>query len=57
MYTKAELFDRMCTMLGGRLAEQIIFGSISTGARDDLEKVTGLAYETVCLSLLFFFWS
>jgi ATP-dependent Zn protease len=34
-------------MLGGRISEEINFGSISTGARDDLEKVTGIAYEIV----------
>lgn len=50
LYTKEELFDRMCTLLGGRLAEYVTFGSISTGAKDDLEKVTNLAYDTVCRS-------
>ncbi len=33
--------------LGGRVAESIIFGRISTGARDDLEKVTNLAYSQI----------
>lgn len=47
LYTKDELFDRMCMILGGRISEQLTFGSISTGAKDDLEKVTGLAYELV----------
>src|SRR5688572_4932900 len=37
----------MCVMLGGRVAEEIIFDSTSTGARDDLERVTSLAYDQV----------
>ena len=37
----------MCMTLGGRIAELIIFGKISTGARDDLEKVTKIAYSQV----------
>jgi len=47
LYTRAQLFDQMCVMLGGRLAEEMCFGSISTGARDDLEKVTNIAYQQV----------
>lgn len=47
LYRKHDLFDRMCMMLGGRISEELSFGSISTGARDDLEKVTHLAYELV----------
>eukprot|EP01123_Difflugia_compressa_P006961 TRINITY_DN19396_c0_g1_i1.p1 TRINITY_DN19396_c0_g1~~TRINITY_DN19396_c0_g1_i1.p1 ORF type:complete len:347 (-),score=67.52 TRINITY_DN19396_c0_g1_i1:125-1135(-) len=47
LYTKNQLFHRMCVMLGGRLSEELCFGSISTGASDDLEKVTSLAYEIV----------
>jgi AFG3 family protein len=39
LYTVEQLKDRMCMTLGGRVAEQLIFGKISTGARDDLEKV------------------
>lgn len=35
-----QLFDRMCMMLGGRAAENIKFGRITTGAEDDLKKVT-----------------
>lgn len=42
-----QLMDRMCMTLGGRIAEAIIFGKISTGARDDLEKVTKMAYAQV----------
>ena len=47
LYSKEQLFDRMCMTLGGRVAEQLIFGKLSTGARDDLEKITKLAYSTV----------
>eukprot|EP01125_Pyxidicula_operculata_P010542 TRINITY_DN3466_c0_g1_i1.p1 TRINITY_DN3466_c0_g1~~TRINITY_DN3466_c0_g1_i1.p1 ORF type:complete len:690 (-),score=196.69 TRINITY_DN3466_c0_g1_i1:11-2080(-) len=47
LYSRAQLFHQMCVMLGGRKAEEIIFGSISTGARDDLERVTNLAYQQV----------
>ena len=47
LYSKEELLDRMCMTLGGRVSESLIFGKISTGARDDLEKVTKLAYSQV----------
>ncbi|XP_072278816.1 mitochondrial inner membrane m-AAA protease component AFG3L1-like [Pyxicephalus adspersus] len=47
LYTKEQLFDRMCMMLGGRVAEQIFFGRITTGAQDDLRKVTHTAYSQV----------
>ena len=42
-----KLFDRMCVLFGGRVAEQIIFGKISTGASDDLQKITQLAYSQI----------
>lgn len=47
LYTREQLMDRMCMTLGGRIAEKIIFEKISTGAQDDLEKVTKLAYSQV----------
>lgn len=47
IYTKEQLLDRMCMMLGGRAAESLIFGKITTGAQDDLQKVTKLAYSQV----------
>jgi ATP-dependent Zn protease len=37
----------MCVLFGGRVAEQIIFGRISTGASDDLQKITQLAYSQI----------
>ncbi len=42
-----QLLDRMCMTLGGRAAEQIIFGKISTGAQNDLDQVTKMAYSMV----------
>ncbi|XP_027870807.1 AFG3-like protein 1 [Xiphophorus couchianus] len=42
-----QLFDRMCMMLGGRVAEQVFFRRVSTGSQDDLRKVTQMAYEQV----------
>ncbi|XP_060040951.1 AFG3-like protein 1 isoform X2 [Erinaceus europaeus] len=47
LYTREQLFDRMCTMLGGRVAEQLFFGQITTGAQDDLRKVTQSAYAQI----------
>src|SRR3712207_7569129 len=38
--TRAELLDTMAMTLGGRAAEEIVFGEITTGASNDLEKVT-----------------
>ncbi|MEO6884259.1 MAG: AAA family ATPase, partial [Bacteroidia bacterium] len=45
--TTEQLFDEMCAALGGRAAEEIIFGKISTGALSDLEKITKQAYAMV----------
>ncbi|KAK2854102.1 hypothetical protein Q5P01_006763 [Channa striata] len=47
LFTREQLFDRMCTMLGGRVAEQVFFGQITTGAQDDLRTVTRSAYAQV----------
>ncbi|GLD61710.1 AFG3-like protein 1 [Lates japonicus] len=47
LYSREQLFDRMCMMLGGRVAEQVFFGQITTGAQDDLKKVTQSAYAQV----------
>ena len=44
-----QLQDRMCMTLGGRAAEQIFFGKISTGAQNDLDKVTKMAYSMVTI--------
>ncbi|KAM8762428.1 mitochondrial inner membrane m-AAA protease component AFG3L1-like isoform 2-T2 [Acanthopagrus schlegelii] len=47
LFTQEQLFDRMCMMLGGRVAEQVFFQRITTGAQDDLRKVTQSAYAQV----------
>ncbi len=47
LYQTEQLMDEMCMALGGRAAEDIIFGKISTGALSDLERVTKLAYSIV----------
>ncbi|XP_027015131.2 AFG3-like protein 1 isoform X1 [Tachysurus fulvidraco] len=47
LFTREQLFDRMCVMLGGRVAEQVFFGRITTGAQDDLRKVTQSAYAQI----------
>lgn len=47
LYQKEQLLDSMCMSLGGRAAEEIIFGKISTGALNDLERVTKTAYNIV----------
>merc|ERR1712168_255220 len=47
LYTTEQLFDRMCMTLGGRAAEQIFFKRITTGAQDDLQKVTKSAYAQI----------
>ncbi|XP_042628632.1 AFG3-like protein 2 isoform X2 [Cyprinus carpio] len=47
LYTKEQLLDRMCMTLGGRVSEEIFFGRITTGAQDDLKKVTQSAYAQI----------
>lgn len=47
--TTEQISDEMCSALGGRAAEQLIFGRISTGALSDLEKVTKQAYAMVSI--------
>ncbi|RHN66743.1 putative ATPase, AAA-type, core, peptidase, FtsH [Medicago truncatula] len=49
LMTKEQLFDRTCMALGGRAAEQVLIGTISTGAQDDLEKVTKMTYAQVAV--------
>ncbi|MFZ4262889.1 ATP-dependent zinc metalloprotease FtsH [Sphingobacterium sp. HJSM2_6] len=44
LYTTEQLIDSMCMTMGGRVAEDITFGRISTGAQNDLERITKLAY-------------
>lgn len=47
LMTKSELIDRMCVLLGGRIAEEIIFNEISTGAQNDLARATDIARSMV----------
>jgi cell division protease FtsH len=47
LMTRSELEDRLCVLLGGRVAEEIIFGDVSTGAQDDLQKATDTARSMV----------
>ncbi|MCR6638068.1 MAG: ATP-dependent zinc metalloprotease FtsH [Sporocytophaga sp.] len=49
LYTTEQLFDEMCMTLGGRAAEEIVFGKISTGALSDLERITKMAYSMVTM--------
>jgi cell division protease FtsH len=47
--TEGQMLDEMCAALGGRAAEDIVFGEVSTGALSDLEKVTKQAYSMVSI--------
>jgi cell division protease FtsH len=47
LMTVEELENKMCVLLGGRAAEQLVFGEISTGASDDLVRVTDIARSMV----------
>jgi AFG3 family protein len=49
LYTTDQLIDSLCMTLGGRAAEDIVFGQISTGAQNDLERITKLAYAMVTI--------
>jgi cell division protease FtsH len=46
--TKAELDDQLAILLGGRVAEEIVFGDISSGASNDLERASEIARGMVC---------
>jgi len=47
LMTRAELLERLAVLLGGRVAEEIIFGEISTGAHNDLQRATDIATSMV----------
>ncbi|CAL4973186.1 unnamed protein product [Urochloa decumbens] len=49
LMTKEQLFDMTCMTLGGRAAEEVLIGKISTGAQNDLEKVTKMTYAQVAV--------
>ena len=46
-WSNSVMMDRMCSLLGGRVAEEILNGEPSTGALNDLERMTGMAYSMV----------
>jgi cell division protease FtsH len=47
LYNTDQLMDQICMTLGGRAAEDIFFGKISTGAQNDLQQITRMAYSMV----------
>lgn len=49
LYRTEQLMDAMCMTLGGRAAEDVFFGKISTGAQNDLERITKMAYAMVTI--------
>jgi cell division protease FtsH len=49
LYTTEQMINMMCMTLGGRVAEDIIFNRISTGAQNDLERITKMAYAMVTI--------
>lgn len=49
LYTTEQINDSICMALGGRVAEDIIFGRVSTGAQNDLERITKMAYDMVAV--------
>ncbi|HEY9049756.1 MAG TPA: ATP-dependent zinc metalloprotease FtsH [Ohtaekwangia sp.] len=49
LYQTEQMLDEMCMAFGGRAAEDIVFGKISTGALSDLERITKMAYSIVTI--------
>ncbi len=47
-HAKSYLLNNLCILLGGRIAEQLIMGEITTGSGNDIERATGLARKMVC---------
>jgi cell division protease FtsH len=48
LLSKQELLDRLAVLLGGRVAEEVVFKDATTGAQDDLKRATEIAREMVC---------
>jgi cell division protease FtsH len=48
LVSRQQLLDTCAQVLGGRASEEVVFGELTTGAQDDLEKVTELAHRMVC---------
>jgi len=49
LYSEEQMLDTMCMALGGRVAEEVFFKRITTGASDDLDRVTKMAYSQVTI--------
>ncbi len=49
LYTTAQMNDQMVALFGGRAAEELVFGQISTGAQNDLERITKMAYSMISI--------
>jgi len=49
LYTVAQMKDQMVALFGGRAAEELVFGQISTGAQNDLERITKMAYSMISI--------
>ena len=47
LHTKAELHDRLVSLLGGRAAEELVFGNVTTGAANDIEQATNIATNMI----------
>ena len=47
LMTREELLERLCVLLGGRVAEEVVFGDISTGAQNDLQRASSIARSMV----------
>lgn len=56
LYSKEQLFDRMCMTLGGRVSEEIFFGRITTGAQDDLQKVNFTLLSVININMVNSSW-
>jgi cell division protease FtsH len=49
LMTQSELLDRLRGLLGGRAAEEVVYGEVTTGAENDLERATAMARQMVCM--------
>src|SRR5215475_11987801 len=49
LYNTDQLFDQICMTLGGRASEELNFGKISTGAQNDLQQITRIAYSMITM--------
>ena len=49
LYTTEQMQDQMVALFGGRAAEELVFGQISTGAQNDLERITKMAYSMISI--------